>query len=141
MPPATAALLHELLALTAASPPASPSSTPAASPSPSPAPSAAARPPLHWRRALVANVQLALLAPPPGGEMTSTLVAHLLASLAAELPGVRALAMGGLASLLPVSAAAAARQVCDDINCCWICRFIKHWNHSLLSQRHGSCQR
>ncbi len=141
MPPAVATLVAELSALV--------------SPSPD-------RPPLHWRRALVANTQvtakfvlkqngscfdqhrdwvscqrgmqkqqnfiravevdhymighlflyvticnsqLLLLAPPPDAEGTARLTAHLLRLLLGELPGLRALAIGGLGALLPISAA------------------------------------
>lgn len=147
MPPAVATLAAELSALV--------------SPSPD-------RPPLHWRRALVANAQvtakfvltqnggyfdqhrdwvscqrgmqkqqnfiravevdhymishlflyvtmcnsqLLLLAPPPDAEGTAQLTAHLLRLLPGELPGLRALAIGGLGALLPISAAAVQRLV------------------------------
>lgn len=126
MPPATAALLRELLLLSAP-------------PSPQ-------RPPLHWRRSLIATAQLLLLTPPPDAEVshvhpgqndralagwvtfhshlaspsqpscdrvslnvlmwmakvTGQLVGNLAAAAAGELSGMRALAGGGLVALLPV---------------------------------------
>ncbi len=59
----------------------------------------------------ICNSQLLLLAPPPDAEGTARLTAHLLRLLLGELPGLRALAIGGLGALLPISAPAAQRLV------------------------------
>ena len=158
-PPATMALLRGLLAM---------------SRPPSPA-----RPPLHWRRSLLATAQLLLLLPPPDAEvhlwlgttaaptccdtcgfahladqlctselaprvpaahkalltpaacscsncicfsqqMTGQLTANLAAAAAGELSGMRALAGGGLISLLPVFLAA-MQSLVGSYQCASVC--------------------